>query len=47
MKAALLVFDDLRGDVESQIRIGSALGSLDRGDVSAALNGAGRRREAA
>ena len=47
VKAALLVFDDFRGDVESQIRIGTALSSFSGDDVRAATNGAGRKRDAA
>jgi hypothetical protein len=47
VKAALLVFDDFRGDLESHIRIGTALSSLGIDEVSAEANGAGRRRDAA
>jgi hypothetical protein len=47
VKAALLVFDDFRGDVESQIRIGTALGSFGVNEGSASPNGADRRRDAA
>jgi hypothetical protein len=47
VKAALLVFEDFRSDVESQIRIGTALGSFGADEVGAGGNGAGGKRDAA
>lgn len=47
VKAALLVFDEFRSDIESQIRIGTALGSFAVSERRAAPNGADRRRDAA
>jgi hypothetical protein len=47
VKAALLVFDEFRRDVEFQIRIGASLGSFDPDQASGGPNGAGRRRDAA
>jgi hypothetical protein len=46
VKTALLVFEDFKRDVESQIRISTALGSF-ADEVGSGSNGAGHKRDAA